>query len=401
MTSLRQNLNLRYHILTYVFGYVQELHKLDTEALLKHRMMKFRKIGGFQEGIPIDPKKKKNMKPKEEPVHVKTPVVDLEGEVEKVKQQILKAKESSNEPPLVSLTETIEKLRKEVDTEFSEAVKALGLKERFATLREEFAKVNAQNQLLHPALKAKLDKLREEFNKGLLTAPNYEDLKYKLDMLKELSKAYDLAESNKKAAKLKQEVNKKFSEIMDREDVKEKVVALRVEVENSGLSKFDDLDDSLKEKIMELKKELEFEFIDVLKSLGLDVELKAKEPVEQTLPSEVKNKIEELNGEINERIESVINSTDLKDKIELLKLEIAKAGKTPDSAAKNRIMALEQQIKQSLAAAVESSNLKEKHEKLKAEISQTVGSNGSLKKDDEDSFSFDASRVVGANRTFG
>ncbi|CAB4284660.1 unnamed protein product [Prunus armeniaca] len=385
---------------------MDELHKLDTEALLKHRMMKFRNIGGFQEGIPIDPKKKKNMKKKDEPINVKTPVLDLEGEVEKVKQQILRAKESSNEPPMLPLTETIEKLRKEVDTEFSEAVKALGLKDRFATLREEFSKVNAQNQLLHPALKEKLEKLREEFNQGLLSAPNYEDLKYKLDMLKELSKAYDLAEKNKKAAKLKQEVNKKFSEIMDREDVKEKVEALKAEVENSGVSNFNDLDDNLKGKIVELRKELEFEFIDVLKSLGLDVELKSK-PVEQTLPSEVKTKIEELNEEINDRIENVINSSDLKDKIELLKLEVAKAGKTPDIAAKNKIVALEQQIRQSIAAAVESSNLKEKHEKLKAEVSKTIessgGLDGSLKTENpnEDSFSFDESRVVGANRTFG
>lgn len=379
---------------------------MDTEALLKHRMMKFRNIGGFQEGIPVDPKKKKNMKKKDEPINVKTPVLDLEGEVEKVKQQILKAKESSNEPPMLPLTETIEKLRKEVDTEFSEAVKALGLKDRFATLREEFSKVNAQNQLLHPALKEKLEKLREEFNQGLSSAPNYEDLKYKLDMLKELSKAYDLAEKNNKAAKLKQEVNKKFSEIMDREDVKEKVEALKAEVENSGVSDFNDLDDNLKGKIVELRKELEFEFIDVLKSLGLDVELKSK-PVEQTLPSEVKTKIEELNEEINDRIENVINSSDLKDKIELLKLEVAKAGKTPDIAAKNKIVALEQQIRQSIAAAVESSNLKEKHEKLKAEVSKTIessgGLDGSLKTENpnEDSFSFDESRVVGANRTFG
>ena len=39
---------------------------MDTEELLKHRMLKFRKLGGFQEGVPVDPKKKVNMKKKEE-----------------------------------------------------------------------------------------------------------------------------------------------------------------------------------------------------------------------------------------------------------------------------------------------------------------------------------------------
>ncbi|XP_004302641.1 PREDICTED: acetyl-coenzyme A carboxylase carboxyl transferase subunit alpha, chloroplastic [Fragaria vesca subsp. vesca] len=364
---------------------MEELKKMDTEALLKHRMMKFRKIGGFQEGIPIDPKKKRNMKLKEEPKAVKTAVVDLEGEVEKVKMQILEAKKSSDKPALLPLTETIEKLKKEVDNEFAEAVNALGLKDRFESLQEEFSKVSSQDQLMHPALKEKIQKLRHEFTQSLSSAPNYEDLKYKLDMLKELSKAYKYEEKNNRAATLKQEVNSKFNEIMERPDVKEKTATLRAEIENAGVSNLDDLDDSLKGKILELKKELDTEFVGVLKSLGLDVQKRPKEPIEQILPSEVKTKIEELDEEINHKIENVINSSDLKDKIELLKLEVAKAGKNPDSATKNRIVALEQQIKQSLAAAVEASNLKEKHEKLKAEVSKTIessgGSDGSLRKE--------------------
>ncbi|KAL6138834.1 hypothetical protein ACLB2K_064113 [Fragaria x ananassa] len=346
---------------------MEELKKMDTEALLKHRMMKFRKIGGFQEGIPIDPKKKRNMKLKEEPKAVKTAVVDLEGEVEKVKMQILEAKKSSDKPALLPLTETIEKLKKEVDNEFAEAVNALGLKDRFESLQEEFSKVSSQDQLMHPALKEKIQKLRHEFTQSLSSAPNYEDLKYKLDMLKELSKAYKYEEKNNRAATLKQEVNSKFNEIMELPDVKEKTAALRAEIENARVSNLDDLDDSLKGKILELKEELDTEFVGVLKSLGLDVQKRPKEPIEQILPSEVKTKIEELDEEINHKIENVINSSDLKDKIELLKLEVAKAGKNPDLATKNRIVALEQQIKQSLAAAVEASNLKEKHEKLKAE----------------------------------
>ena len=354
---------------------------MDTEKLLEHRRLKFRKIGGFQEGIPIDPKRKVNMKKKDEPVVARTQHLDLEGEVEKVKQQILKAKESSSEPPISGLNETIDKLQKDIDHGFSEAAKALGFEDRFVALREEFLKANSTEQLVDPAFKSKLDKLRDEFNQNLPKAPNYENLKNKLDMLKELSKAKNLAEKNQKASIMKQEINKKFKEVVERQDVREKFGALKTEIQNSGASKFDDLDAKLKEKVVKLKKELEFEFVDVLQSLGMDVEaVKSSAAYTEELapPLEVKAKIEELNEEIQEGIDSVINSSDLKYKIELLKFEIAKAGKKPDLAAKKRIATLEQQIKQSLASALESSRLKEKHDKLKAEIAESIESSGGL-----------------------
>lgn len=376
---------------------------MDTQELLKHRMLKFRKIGGFQEGLPVDPKKKVNMKKKEEPIVGRTKHADLEGEVEKVKQQILKAKESSSEPPLLRLNETIEKLKKEVDHGFSEAAKALGFEDKFAALREEFLKGNSEEQLIDPAFKNKIDKLRNEFNQNLPKAPNYESLKSELDMLKELSKAKNLAEKNQKAAILKQEINQRFKEIMERQDVKEKFGALKTEIQSSGVSKFGDLDSNLREKIVKLKKELEFEFADVLQSLGLEVDVvksNATQLEELIPPSDVKAKIKELNKEIQEGIENVVSSSDLKYKIELLKLETSKAGKKPDLASKKKIAALEQQIKQSLVAALDSLNLKEKHEKLKAEISESIGSfgglDGSLKTENPDE-----GRVkinVGANR---
>lgn len=374
-------MNMWKKILIWVPDLEQELNKMDKKELLKHRMLKFRKIGGFQEGLPVDPKKKVNMKKKEGPIVARNQHLDLEGEVEKVKQQILKAKESSSEPPLSRLSETIEKLKKEVDHGFSEAAKSLGFEDKFAALREEFLKVNSQEQLVDPAFKNKIDKLREEFNDNLPKAPNYESLKSKLDMLKELSKAKNLAEKNQKAAVMKQEINEKFKKILERQDVKEKFGALKTEIQSSGVSKFADLDANLKGKIVKLKKELEFEFTDVLQTLGLEVEVvksKATYLEEVSPPSAVKSKIEELNEEIEEGIEDVVNSSDLKYKIELLKLEIAKAGKKPDLASKKKIAALEQQIKQSLAAALDSSNLKEKHEKLKAEISKSIESSGGL-----------------------
>ncbi|KAF5476213.1 hypothetical protein F2P56_007946 [Juglans regia] len=389
---------------------MDELMKMDTPELLKHRMLKFRKIGGFQEGLPVDPKKKVNMKKKEEPIR-KTSDLNIEDEVKKLMQQRLDAKESSVTPPQSDLDEMINKLKREVDREFFEAVKTIGLKDRFVMLREEFSKVNSVDHLVHPALKDKIEKLRDELNQGLPAAPNYESLKYKLDMLKELSKTKSLAEKNYKASTLKQEINKKFAEVMDRPDIKEKYRALKAEIENSGASVVQDLDHGLREKIVKVKKDIELELADALKSLDLDVEVvnsKVKELSEQqTSFSDVKVKIQELNEEIKERIENVIKSSDLKDKIELLKLEVAKAGKTPNAVSKNRIAALEQQIKQSLAVALDSSNLKEKHEKLKAEISKTIesseGLDGSPEKQyaKEDDSTYAEPRVeIGANRTF-
>ncbi|XWS59923.1 hypothetical protein CRYUN_Cryun08bG0163800 [Craigia yunnanensis] len=308
---------------------MDELTAMGTEELLKHRMLKFRKLGGFQEGVPVDPKKKVNMKKREEQTVHRTSNVELEGEVEELKQQILKAKESSTKPPELSLKDMIEKLKKEVDHEYSEAFKAMGLKDRLEMLREEVSKVNSRDQLMNPVIMDKIEKLKHEFNQSLSAAPNYTTLKYKLDMLKEFSKAKSLPE----AATLKQEVNKKFSEVMARPEINDKLEALKAEVQNSGSSSFVHLDQGLRDKILNMKKEIELEMINALKSLGLDVEVvksNAKVLSERTSLSVFKNKVDNLNEEINKRTENVINSSELKNMIESLKLEIAKAGKKPD-----------------------------------------------------------------------
>ncbi|THG17358.1 hypothetical protein TEA_018337 [Camellia sinensis var. sinensis] len=360
-------------IKTAIVDAMDELIKMDTQELLKHRMLKFRKLGGFQEGIPADPKKKINMKKKEEPIlnRGKTTNLELENEVEKLKQQIQEAKESTTEHPELGLNEMIEKLKREVDHEFSEAVKAMGLKDRLVMLREEFEKSrNSKDQPMNLALKGKIEKLKDEFNQGLSAAPNYASLKHKLDMLEEISKAKNLSEKDNKIGTLKQEINEKFTEVLDQPDMKEKIEALKKEIEDSGVSTFAELNQDLKEKILQVKEETEIKFADVLKSLGMHVEPPSF--------SDVKVKIEELNDEINDIIEDVINSSDLKNKIEQLKLEVAKAGKTPDLESKRKIMVLEQQIKQSLAEVMDSTVLKEKHEKLKAEIFEAMESSGGL-----------------------
>ncbi|OIT01068.1 PREDICTED: acetyl-coenzyme A carboxylase carboxyl transferase subunit alpha, chloroplastic [Nicotiana attenuata] len=376
---------------------MDELTKMDTQELLRHRMLKFRKLGGFQEGVPIDPKRKVNMKKKEEPLLPPgTPDVELMDEVEKLKQEILKAKESSGKIPESGLNEMIEKLRREIDYEFSEAAKALGLEEKFVMVREEFAKTrNSNDQSMHPALKEKLDQLKDEFNRNMSAAPNYASLKNKLEMLQEMSKAHKLSEKNSKVNKMKEEINKRLKETMNRPDLKEKIDKLKAEIESTGVSTAMDLDQGLKEKIVQLKDEMETEFAGVFESLGLHVN-------PPSLP-DAKRKIDEFNNEITKVMEDVVSSTDLKNKIELLKMEVAKAGKIADAESKAKIQALEQQIKQSLAEAMSFPELKEKHEKLKAEIVETVespeGSNGSLLADNDGSKT-EVEVNVDANRSF-
>ncbi|KAJ6407781.1 hypothetical protein OIU84_011140 [Salix udensis] len=384
---------------------MDELNKMDTEELLKHRMLKFRKIGGFQEGVPVDPIRKVNMKKKEEPVAGKTPVIELEYEVEKLKKQISKATESSSKPTELALNEMIEKLKKEIDLEYSAAVEAMGFKERCLNLRGECLKANSQDHLMHPVLMDRIEKLSDEFNKGLPNAPNYTSLKYKLDMLKEFSKAKSNLEKKSKGEELKLDINKKLKEVMDQPEMKKKMQALKAEVQKSGASSAADLDDGTKESISKLKKEIELELANVLKSMDLNVEIvRAKELIDQDL----KAKVESLKEETNKKIENLMKSSDLKNTTKLLKLEVAKAGETPDAAIKNKIEALEQQIKQKLSAAISSSEIKEKHEELQAEIKALEcdrGLNGSLKNDDlrETSSKYDESRVeinLGANRSF-
>ncbi|KAG5253303.1 hypothetical protein OIU76_020883 [Salix suchowensis] len=383
---------------------MDELNKMDTEALLKHRMLKFRKIGGFQEGVPVDPIRKVNMKKKEEPIVRKTSVLELEDQVETLKEQISKAKESSSKPTELALNEMIEKLKEEIDLEYSEAVEAIGLKDRLSNLREECAKANSQDQLMHPVLMDKIEKLHDEFNKGLPTAPNYASLKYKLDMLKEFSKAKCTLEKKSKGEELKLDINKKIKEVMDRPEIKEKMQALKDEVQKSGASTAADLDEGTKESISKMKKEMQLELVKVLKSMDLDVEIVS---AKKLIDDDLREKVESLREETNKKIENLMNSSDLKKTIQLLKLEVAKAGKTPNVASKNKIEALEQQIRQKLATAINSSEIKEKHEKLLTEITleSNGGSNGSLKNDDlkEGTPKNDESRVeinLGANRSF-
>ncbi|KAK4392289.1 Acetyl-coenzyme A carboxylase carboxyl transferase subunit alpha, chloroplastic [Sesamum angolense] len=302
-------------IKTAILESMDELVKMDTETLLKHRAQKFRKLGGFQEGVPIDPKRKVNMKKKDKPIVPisKNSESELRDEVEKLKTQIMEASKSSAEHPRTGLKEMIEKLKREIDYEYDEAAKALGMQDKILMLREEVAKArNHNDQLAHPALKEKIDHLKDEFDKNLPSAPNYPNLKYKLGMLKELSKASNLTKKSTTRDELKLEINKRFSEFMDRPDVKQKIEMLKAEIASSGVSNIDSKPE-LKEKVSQMSGELESEFKAVLNSMGL-----------QVVPSdsEALAKINAFDEEVNMTIDDLVNSSYLKERIELLNGEL-------------------------------------------------------------------------------
>ncbi|XP_057754531.1 acetyl-coenzyme A carboxylase carboxyl transferase subunit alpha, chloroplastic [Arachis stenosperma] len=375
---------------------MDELTKMNTEELLRHRMLKFRKIGGFQEGIPVEPKKKINMKKKDIPIANKISDAELEVEVEKLKQQILDSKESSIEPRL-DLDDMIKQLQIEVDQEYSEAVNAIGLSDRMSKLKEEVVKANTDNQFIDPLLKSKIEKLKEEFDQKLSTAPNFGRLENKVNMLKELSKVKRLQDQNKRTSALEQELKTKFDGIMKNPRIKEKYEALKSEIQAAGASSSRDLDDDLKQKIVEFNKEFDSLLAESLKSAGMEVKIAPARPRDSSGESAelgYESKIEELREGISKEIEKLANSSNIKSKIELLKLEVAKAGETPDTESKNRIAALVQQIKQSLEEAVDSSSLKEEYENLVSKIS-------SRDSEMEDGLTNDQLREkVGANRSF-
>ncbi|KAJ0699575.1 putative acetyl-CoA carboxylase [Helianthus annuus] len=246
---------------------MDELQEMGTEELLRQRMLKYRKIGRFQEGLPVDPEKKVNMKRKEEPRPGLISDKVLQGEVDKLKEQIMKAKELSSID--MDQNRLIEKLKREISYEFSEAAKALGIEEKLIRMREEFAK--AENEQLTSVQIENLENLKKEFNENLALAPNYGSLKYKLSLLKEVTEAKIFAENYKKTHPLKAKVNEKFKEVLEKSTLKKKMENLKAEVEKAGVSTFEEFDQELKEKVLDIREEVEYEFVNALESFGVHV----------------------------------------------------------------------------------------------------------------------------------
>ncbi|XP_047167891.1 acetyl-coenzyme A carboxylase carboxyl transferase subunit alpha, chloroplastic [Vigna umbellata] len=362
---------------------MDELTKMDTEELIKHRMLKFRKIGGFQEGIPIDPKRKVKMRKKDLSI-TKMPDAELQAEVQKLKKQILEAKESSPIPPKLDLDEMLKQLEKEINQEYTEAIKAAGLTERLLQLQEEVSAANADHESLDPSLKDKVDKLRVEFEKKLRAYPNHGRLQKYLKYFSELSEAKKLSGVSKDTVTFKQELKTTLDQVLSNPRLKKEFEALKDEIRSVGASSGSGLDEELKKKITDFKKEVDSQMVTALKSMGLDVAVKQDKATDPGT--------EELKEEIVHQIDSLVNSSeDIKNKMQLLKSEVAKAGKSPSSESQNKIDALVQQIKRNLAEVIGSSGLKEQYEALL--------SNGSLDSAADRVTDEEAREHVGANST--
>ncbi|CAH9068164.1 unnamed protein product [Cuscuta europaea] len=353
---------------------MDELCKMDTDELLNHRMLKFRKIGTvntFREGIPVDPMRKRNMKKIDSPdlIYEKTDVMGLMKEVEELEEQVLSS-QSSREV-------MVEKLRSELDGEYLEVAKMLGLHGKIIKLRAEYAELRISNDMsAYEAFMGRVNQLKDEFQKKLSKSPSFSVIKPKLDMISKLSKSLDLLEKKSRVAAMKGEINKKYKEIINRPEFKEKIEALQADIKSSGVSTPAELDQGLKYRIAQLNNEIRSKYEAALEASGLHVEP----------PSVLDAKIYVYQNKVQRFLDDAMKSTDVKDKIELLKAEVAKEGKTPDEVSSNKVKALHQEIKQRLMEAFESSELKDEYEKLKSEISQSVetskGSNGVLPKGD-------------------
>lgn len=153
---------------------------MDKDSLLNRGHMKFWVLGGFVEGEPVEPEIKRNMKKKEADVSQVT--ADIEMEIESLKKAAQEAKGKS--PVSAISTETIEKLRQEVDKEMSNAFISMGLQGKLETLKLEVSKSpDTPGETVSPALKDRIERLVQEFKHNLYRPGSFIGLKQKLDML--------------------------------------------------------------------------------------------------------------------------------------------------------------------------------------------------------------------------
>ncbi|OMP00440.1 Acetyl-CoA carboxylase, alpha subunit [Corchorus olitorius] len=322
---------------------MEELTKMDTEELLHHRRLKFRSIGGFQEGKPVKPGRKRNMKPSDANVRKRNMkpsdanvlnAAEFESIVERLKKNILEAKVPSD--PIID--QSIKKLKQDVDKEITRAFISMGLQDKLESVKMELSRAS-DNQSLKRNVKEKVDKLMHEFEQNLSQPGAYLGLKQKLE---NVSMVIRLVEMKKKSEKLQAEINQKIPD-----EVKAKWAQLQ-----ERLSKGDPLDKELVEEAVKAKKE----FMEALKSANVEIVA--------IPPPELEEKIVNVKKEILEEIERTIDATGLRGKIEELKEELA-VGSTS-----SKVQKLETEIKEVILAALNNNaSLKEKVENLRAELS--------------------------------
>lgn len=325
---------------------MEELTKLDTEELLRHRMLKFRSIGvgGFQEGNKVDPERKRNMKASD----LNAPnSADIESELTNLEKKILEAKGPSD--PITK--QTIEKLKQDLDQEITKAFISMGLQDKIGSLKLELSRSPNRSTLNGP-LKEKADKIMQDFKLNLSRPGAYLGLKQKLQNLTIVSRLVELKE---KSEKLKTDINKKIPA-----HIKAKTDLLKMAREN--LARGEMLDKDLAEELERAKNELE----EVLKLANLEIiGVTKRKGQSEAPPPDLEEKMVKVNKELREEIEKVVNGMGLNEKIEELKGELARG------SSLDKVKKLEAEIKEDILAAMNDTHLKEKVESLRAVASST------------------------------
>lgn len=316
---------------------------MDKKELLNHRSLKFRSIGGVQEGIAVDPEKKRNMKQSDNDV---PKTADMESELENLKK-ILEAGPSDH-----TNIDLIEKLKQDVNQEIDRALISMGLQEKLESIKSELSKVpSPTDQPPNRNLKEDKDAIMQEVKHKLSQPGAYLGLKYKLGKLNLASRLIEIKE---KSEKLKAVINQKIPA-----EIKEKMELLNKAQEN--LSKGDSMSKDLVEEAERAKKELE----DVLKSANLEIVGVTKRKLASPSP-DLRKKIVDVNKEIEHEIERVIDEAGLRYKLKQLMAEIAKGSSSKD------IEKLQAEIKEGILAALDVTALKENVDKLRVELSSSI-----------------------------
>ncbi|KAL8114199.1 hypothetical protein AgCh_021164 [Apium graveolens] len=320
---------------------MEELTRMDTEELLHHRMLKYRSIGGFQEGIEVEAQRKRNMKLSEASTWN---ALDLESDIETLRKRIFEAKEPSD----LNNDQAIEKLKKDLDHEMTKAFISMGMQDNIVSLKLELSRApdRPPNQPLSPGLKEKADKIIQEFKQNLSKPGAYIRLKQKLLKLSTVDR---FIEQRENAEKLKREINQKVPT-----SIKEKTELLKKAQEK--LSRGQTLDNDMAEEVQKNKEEV----MEFLKTSNLKIVGTAKK--KDGIAAANMEKIVKLNKEISEEIKGAVNGTGIGKKIEELKAEVA-----IDSSSE-KVKQLKAEIKEQIRAAMNAKKLQEKVENLRTEL---------------------------------
>ncbi|XP_019711050.1 acetyl-coenzyme A carboxylase carboxyl transferase subunit alpha, chloroplastic isoform X1 [Elaeis guineensis] len=333
---------------------MEELGEMDIDGLLSQRHLKFRALGGFVEGEPVDPEKRCNMKKKEADLAQVT--TDIEAGIDSLMKVAREAKGKSPAP--VISDEVIENLMQEVDKEMTNAFISMGLQEKLEALKMELSESpGTADQTLSPILKERVDRLMQEFKHNLSQPGSYIGLKQKLEMLSEASR---WKEKRMKGEKLKKDINEKLQD-----QVKGKMEILKKAC--GKVAKGEKLDANQIEEVEKAKEELK----ELLKSVNLEVVGLGKKIV-RTAPPGIEEILIKADDVIKKEIEVLIDKAGLRGKIDELKAEIA------SGASKEKMEHLLKEIREGITAIMDATDLKKKVEStVGLPVQKTVGAGSS------------------------